>query len=794
MGAIVMLARSELSRRWRSVVVLTLLVAFSGAVVLALVAGARRTESSLARFEDASRSADVEFDAGDVTPAQVDELRKVPGVDAVAQLQQLTLISRTGPFANQFLPSAAQIDRRFGTEIDRARLIDGREAHLDAVDELTISEGLASLLRLGVGDRISFDSFSPQDVQQADATIVPHGPRVTLKVVGVVRRPLDLGGRGATGGVIVPTPAFLARYRDEIGSFSGAVLRVRTEHGSADVDRVTKAARRIFTSPSFGVTSLNIEGRGAQNAIDVTTVGLYVAAAIAALAAVVGIAIALSREIALNDVNQLTLSALGLGPRSRAFAAAAIGLPVAVIGAAIAVVGAVLASPIFPIGVAAKAEPDPGIRFDGVTIGLGFLAIVVAVVIVAAIAGLRTARATRRRAEATRPSVSARVTAEWGAPPPVAVGVRFALDRGQQRHALPVRSSLVGAGFGVLVVVAVLVFSSGLHHLVSTPAQYGWTWDLVGYDVHANPKSKRDCGPIKTHLTAERRYAAVASVCTAGIDIEGRSVTAWGFRQLRGSTQPAIVEGRAPRALDEVALGADTLAALDREVGDTVRITAGHGQKQFRIVGQAVLAGISDPAPIADGAAFTGNALDALRADGGGWNFVLTLAPGADRDAAIRAQRKAALLGGPILSTLPAEIDRVHQIRGLPLALAAFVALIALVAVGLALVSSLRRRRRELAVLKTLGFSRRQIRTTVAWQASTVAAIGLVVGIPIGLLVGAYVWHEVADELGVSAYRSWPRLALVLLAVGAFLAVNLIAAVPARRAARTRPAVVLRSE
>ena len=79
MGAVVMLARSELRRRWRSVVVLTLLVGFSGAVVLALVAGARRTESSLARFEDASRSADVEFDAGDVTPAQVDELRRVPG-------------------------------------------------------------------------------------------------------------------------------------------------------------------------------------------------------------------------------------------------------------------------------------------------------------------------------------------------------------------------------------------------------------------------------------------------------------------------------------------------------------------------------------------------------------------------------------------------------------------------------------------------------------------------------------------------------------------------------------------
>ncbi len=794
MGAIVMLACSELRRRWRSVTVLTLLVAFAGAVVLALVGGARRTETSLARFEHDSRSADVEFDAGDVTPAQVDELRHSPGVAAVAQLQQLTLVSRTGPFQNQFLPSAAQIDHRFGTEVDRARVVEGRAAHLDAVDELTIGEGLATLLHLGVGDHLRFASFSPADVEQADTALDLHGPNVTFRIVGIVRRPLDLGGRGAVGGVIVPTPAFLDRYRDEIGSFSGAVLRVRTVHGKADVDRATRAARGIFReSPSFGVTNLNIEGQGAQNAIDVTTVGLYLAAAIAALTALVGIAIALSREISLGDTNQLTLSSLGLRPRDRVAASAAIGLPVAVVGAVGAVIGAVLASSIFPIGVAAKAEPDPGLRVDGAIIGIGLIVIAGSVAVLAVAAGLRTARATRPRAEAVAPSLSARATAEAGAPPPVAVGVRFALDRGRQRHALPVRSSLLGAAFGVLVVVAVLMFTSGLHHLVHTPAQYGWTWDLVGYDQPASPPSGRDCGPITTTLTADRSFSAVASVCSSGVDVGGRPVTAWGFQQLRGSVQPEIVDGRAPHTDGEVALGADTLAALGQHVGGRVRITGEARSANFRIVGQAVLPGITDPEPIADGVALTSAALDRLGASGG-WNFVVKLAPGVDRDAAIRAQRKASVFGGPITPTLPAEIDRVRQIRRLPLALAVFVAVIALVAVGLALVSSLRRRRRELAVLKTLGFTRRQVRATVAWQASTVAAVGLVIGIPLGLLVGTSVWRRVADELGVSGEPTWPVLGIALLAVGALLAVNVIAAFPARRAANTQPAVVLRSE
>jgi ABC-type antimicrobial peptide transport system permease subunit len=93
-----------------------------------------------------------------------------------------------------------------------------------------------------------------------------------------------------------------------------------------------------------------------------------------------------------------------------------------------------------------------------------------------------------------------------------------------------------------------------------------------------------------------------------------------------------------------------------------------------------------------------------------------------------------------------------------------------------------------------LGFTRRQVRATVAWQASTVAAVGVVIGIPLGLIVGTFVWRQVAEELGVSPDPVWPALAIAFLMVGALIAVNLVAAVPARRAARTRPAVVLRSE
>ena len=134
------------------------------------------------------------------------------------------------------------------------------------------------------------------------------------------------------------------------------------------------------------------------------------------------------------------------------------------------------------------------------------------------------------------------------------------------------------------------------------------------------------------------------------------------------------------------------------------------------------------------------------------------------------------------------------NVGGLPAILGALLGGLALLAVGHALVTAVRRRRRDLALLKTLGFDRAQVRATIAWQATTLATVGLVVGIPAGLIVGRLVWRLVADGLGVSTTATIPTLAL-LLAIPAVLAlVNLIAFFPARAAAQTRPAVALRSE
>jgi ABC-type lipoprotein release transport system permease subunit len=120
--------------------------------------------------------------------------------------------------------------------------------------------------------------------------------------------------------------------------------------------------------------------------------------------------------------------------------------------------------------------------------------------------------------------------------------------------------------------------------------------------------------------------------------------------------------------------------------------------------------------------------------------------------------------------------------------------LLAGVAAAHALVVSVQRRARDLALLRTLGFVGGQIRGTIAWQASTVAVVGLLLGVPAGLILGRVVWGVAAGDLGVDTDWSVPVLAVLLVLPASVVVANLIATVPARTAARARLGDALRTE
>jgi hypothetical protein len=139
----------------------------------------------------------------------------------------------------------------------------------------------------------------------------------------------------------------------------------------------------------------------------------------------------------------------------------------------------------------------------------------------------------------------------------------------------------------------------------------------------------------------------------------------------------------------------------------------------------------------------------------------------------------------------PAEIVNYRTIGITPVLLVSGLAVGAVAALALTLLASVRQRRRDLALLKTIGFVRAQLAAAVAWQATVAAVIGIVVGVPLGVIAGRWLWDLFAEQIYAVPYPTVPLLSLVLVGVGTLVLANVIAAFPARTAARTPTAFLL---
>ena len=270
-----------------------------------------------------------------------------------------------------------------------------------------------------------------------------------------------------------------------------------------------------------------------------------------------------------------------------------------------------------------------------------------------------------------------------------------------------------------------------------------------------------------------------------------------GFKSVRGTITPEIIAGRPPSGANQIALGAATLDELGKKVGD--RSWPGpDGSHDYRVVGRAVFPKLDEPQPLANGALSTRAGLERLLSErdthnGSAYLIVRTVAgryprPSNTESATIPDVER------PFGPTVPVEVDRLRRVDWLPATSRCFWRSCTACSRTCARHQCSTDAGRELAVLKTLGFDRRQVRATVVWQATTLATVGLVLGIPMGVLVGALVWRQVASGLGVVTTAPLPVLALIAIVPCVLVAVNVIAFLPARGAARTRPAVALRAE
>ena len=130
----------------------------------------------------------------------------------------------------------------------------------------------------------------------------------------------------------------------------------------------------------------------------------------------------------------------------------------------------------------------------------------------------------------------------------------------------------------------------------------------------------------------------------------------------------------------------------------------------------------------------------------------------------------------------------------MPTTLAYIIGAAAAIVIAYALLTAIARRRRDLAILKVIGFVRGQVRRAVAWQASALTVLSVAIAIPIGIILGRYGWRLFADQFGVVPDPAVPLYLMVALLPSALVLANLIAIIPGGAAARTKPALVLREE
>jgi ABC-type lipoprotein release transport system permease subunit len=790
-SAVALVARAEIRRHWKSAVYLALLVGIVGAAVIATAAGARRTATSLSRFNAESGSASIRVVAAGATQEQLARFRAKRDVVAVAPFRVYAVVLSLAPNVTVVAP----LDQVSAT-VDRARLLSGRNLNPNSTDEVAVDESFAAATHTHVGDHLDALAYTPAQIAKlaggAPDAGAPAGAKLRFDVVGIVRRPVDLGRTTTVAIPIWLTPAFDRRYVKTIGSWGEALL-VQTKHGAADLTTVSNEARQVFGAlPGFSMSSLASQNNGAQSAIDFLAIALWICCAVAALAGVTVISIVLGRELDQNGPDHATLQTLGFTLRQRVATYVPFTLLVGVGGVAVASITAFLLSPLFPIGVARRAEPHLGVSSDWTALALGGVGVLVVVTLVTGISALRATRPAPARPVPNASWLAAAMT-RTSLAPTVAGGVGMALQRGRGRATVPLMSAVVGAALGIVGISGALVYRANLDHLVATPRLYGWTWDFKADDAVSNETS---CTNQDFGLARVPGVAALEAICygTANVTVDGRATNGWGVVPIRGTIGFEVTSGRAPETSDEVALGSTTMRALHKRIGDQVTANGPHGGDRYRIVGETLFPELGQEQPLADGAVFTGAGYAPLFDRNNFFRYLVgRYALGADRATVLSRAKAIPQLNAVATATVPVEVSRLQQTNWAPIGIAALVGVLAILALAHAIATTGRRRRRDLAMFKTLGFERRQIRAVVAWQATTLAAMGILVGLPAGLLIGALLWRRIADALGITHSVRYPT-SLLLVVPAVLLVVNMLAFFPARAAARARPAVALRGE
>jgi ABC-type lipoprotein release transport system permease subunit len=828
-------------------VTVALLIGLIGGLSLGAIAAARRTQAAFPAFLTTSAASQLQLQpfslasqgssiASDIyTPALAKAFARLPHVAHVGVTVSMFVVplNRQGrpilssPLGNSLVQEAGGVNGEYVSQ-DRLVADQGRLADPRRIDEVTVTADANRILKWHVGQVISMGAYTFSQLDHSPAAQLPF-LHIRMKVVGVVAASTtvvrDEVDRYPTN--IYFTPALAARLaRSGAAGFTTYDLRV--DHGSRSVALVEHEIQThlppgyVYNFHETPVVASNV-----SQAIKPEWIALAVFGAISALAAFIIGSQAVARSIRANASDIEILRALGATPIMTVTDSLLAVLVAVIAGSLLALLVGFLISPVAPLGAVRAVDAAPGFHADWAVLGSGLaLCLLVFGAISGVVAAVMSRRAARPQEPAIRRTSSAGNAAVRAGLPPAAIsGVRLALERSPGANSVPVGPALLGAVLAVAVAVTTLTFGNSLSTLVAHPNLYGWNWD------YAIEQEAGGSVPVAATglLSHDRDVGSWAGFDFANVTMDGQTVPVLLTKAPAVISSP-ILAGNNLENDKEIVLGVSTMALLHKRLGDTVTVSYGAPSTApiyvppttLRIVGSTTLPAIGATGtlhPSMGTGAIVPNQIEpaAMRQatlspdpnQNGPAAVVIRLRHGVSPAQGLASLRRLVASANSVLARdpssngspltilpvqQPAEIVNYKTMGSAPAILAAALAFGAMLALGLTLVSSVRRHRRDLALLKTLGFRQRQLGAVVSWQSSVVALVGVAAGVPVGIIVGRWVWNLFAHAIDAVPQPAVPVWQVVLAAVGTVVLANAVALVPGRLAARVPTATLLRAE
>lgn len=759
MGASWLLVRTDLRRRWPTVVALMLFVGLAGTFVLTAATGARRADSALERFLAATKmwdgSIEVDFLAAEEVVADVAAQPEVAATSAAVGIPLVSEEIETGVIAG-LAPGWLR-------EVYRPRILAGRLPDPSRADELLVNEEEAERHHLVPGDVVILEDFLDLGIAQSMTIVGIHRGVIDLALGDTFPGAIASEAFGRRFGdklyaVVADTPdaglvrpQIVARMHDHVADPVAVLEAVAERHGAA---RPRVADRGPFVTPIERALAVQVEA-------------FWILTATSGLSALLLLGMAVARLAMGGTHSDETLRALGFGSMPRLLATVAVPALVVLVGCALALAGAAVASPLVPLGSARLVEPDPGIWVDPATSLIGGLVLGAGLVLIAAILVRLDRHGEQLKLRGSRSAFQGSLRVTLG---------RDLAFRGSSWG----RLALLATGIGLALVVSASVYTASLDRLINSPSLFGSDYDVVLF-----PADEAEPGHEFGHIDLDDPTIEAAAVArVAQVEVAGDTLEALVIDRVRGSAGGTVLRGRAPQGDEEVALGPATAKRLALETGDEMTIT-GARERPMRIVGETVLPLMGQGA-YGDVMWLTPGAAERLGVEPYEPRLLLKLADGVTQD-----DLGAAIGDGGDAVPLPDDVSNLDGVGQIPLALAIFGALLSGAVLALALVGIVRRRRHDLAILRTLGLRPRQIRGSVLAAALLMVVPGAVIGIAGGVVLGRAYWSTVSAAVPAVAQPVVPLAMTVLVVLGALTGGCLLAAGPARLTTWIRPAEIL---